>query len=91
MTVYTSIKEADRHVKVKHAGSHMHPQPPPIRPTVAAAREFRNLVRSYPTTIPIALSTGARHRKAPHEIHPCYANDDKMRAERKKIIRDDSA
>ena len=91
MTVYTSIKEGDRHEKVKHAGDHNHPKPPPIRVHVAAAKAFRNLVWSYPTTKPIALSTGARHRIAPHEIHPCYANDDKMRSERKKILREDSA
>ena len=60
MTVYTSIKEGDRHVKVKHAGDHNHPKPPPIRVHVAAAKAFRNLVRSYPTTKPIArvLGTG---------------------------------
>jgi hypothetical protein len=83
--VYTSTKVDDRHVKVKHIGFRSHPKPPPIRPTVDDPKEFRNLVKTYPTIKPIALSTGSKHRKAPHEIHPCYANNDKMRSKRKKI------
>jgi hypothetical protein len=48
-------------------------------------------VKSYPTTKPIALSMGAKHQKEPHEIHPCYANDDKMWSEWKKIIKEELA
>ncbi len=65
--------------------------PPLICPTIDAQKEFRNLVKTYPTMKPIALSMGAKHWKAPHEIHLCYANDDKMRSKRKKIIKEESA
>ena len=84
MIVSTCIQVEDPHVKVQHFGVHNHPKPPPIRANAAAKKEFRNLVKNHPTTKPIALSTGANHRKAPHEIYPCYANDDKMRSNGKR-------
>ena len=91
MIVSTSIHVEDSHVKVKHIGVHNHPKPPPIRPTAATKKEFCNLVKNHPTTKPIALSTGANHRKAPHQIHPCYGNDDKMRSKRNMILKEEAA
>ena len=92
MVVSTSLKGDDPYVQVKYIGVHNHPKPPPIRATVAAKEEFRNLVKSYPPQNQLLyqwVPSGAKHQKAPHEIHPCYANDDKMRSEWKKILKED--
>ena len=83
-----TIDEDASQFLIRHKGTHNHEAPPAVgKMSFMSQKEFEKFVLLSPETKPRQLRLGAGFRKTAYEISPNLINTDKIKYERKTILK----